>query len=319
MSKDSSTHPAGHPYHLVDPSTWPMLSSLAAGCMLGGAALYFHGYKPWLSLIGLVGVLGCMFGWWRNVVHEAVGGGHHTSAVQRGLRLGMALFIVSELMFFVAFFWSFFNASFFPTEAVGGVWPPKGIKTLDAMEFPLLNTLILLLSGCTVTWAHEAIRQNVRVEVVQALLITVLLGLIFSAVQAFEYHHTSFAFKDGVYPSNFFMATGFHGFHVIVGTTFLLVCLLRARKGHFKPDHHFGFEAAAWYWHFVDVVWLFLFVSIYLEAGQDLLPVIRAVGWTGFGLAALAIAFFASVVVWQWHLPILKRLTHYRRPLLHKS
>lgn len=312
---NSNNHSPKHPYHLVDPSPWPILTAFSVGFLALGSALFFHGYKPWLMGLGGVSLLSCMAIWWRDVVREAVKGGHHTSAVQRGLRIGMALFIASEVMFFVAFFWSFFNASLFPTPEIGGVWPPKTIKTLDAMELPLLNTLILLLSGCTVTWAHEAIRENVRVEVVQALLLTVLLGVIFSGVQAFEYHHASFAFKDGVYPTNFYMATGFHGFHVFVGTTFLLVCLLRARKGQFKPDHHVGFEAAAWYWHFVDVVWLFLFVSIYMEAGQSLLPIIKQIGWAGFGLIGIGIGVLASMMVWRWHEPMLQRLCQLRQRL----
>jgi cytochrome c oxidase subunit 3 len=175
----------------------------------------------------------------------------------------MALFIASEVMFFAAFFWAYFNASLFPTDAIGNVWPPKNIRTFDPLSLPLLNTLILLTSGVTVTWAHHALREGDRQGMLQGLALTILLGLSFTGVQAFEYSHAAFHFKDGIYPSTFFMATGFHGFHVIIGTTFLIVCFFRARAGHFKPDHHFGFEAAAWYWHFVDVVWLFLFTCIY--------------------------------------------------------
>jgi cytochrome c oxidase subunit 3 len=173
----------------------------------------------------------------------------------------MALFIASEVMFFAAFFWAFFTSSLFP---VGGVWPPKGIHPFNPWEIPFLNTLILLCSGTTVTWAHHALLEGDRKGLSRGLLLTVALGITFTALQAWEYSHAAFGFKDGIYPSTFFMATGFHGFHVIIGTCFLMVCLGRAEAGHFTPDHHFGFEAAAWYWHFVDVVWLFLFICVYI-------------------------------------------------------
>jgi cytochrome c oxidase subunit 3 len=187
----------------------------------------------------------------------------------------MVLFIASEVMFFAAFFWAFFDASLFADEVVqylrveftGGVWPPSGTQTFDAFDLPFLNTMILLLSGCTVTWAHHALQHGDRQGLLMGLSVTVVLGIFFTAIQAYEYGHAGFSFTDGIYSSTFFMATGFHGFHVIIGTTFLLVCLIRAYKGHFKPDHHFGLEAAAWYWHFVDVVWLFLFSCVYWWGG----------------------------------------------------
>ncbi len=204
------------------------------------------------------------FSWWRDVIREGEYKGDHTPVVQLGLRYGMALFIASEVMFFVAWFWAFFNASLFPKEAIGGVWPPKGVETLDPWHLPFVNTLILLLSGTTVTWAHHAMQEGDRQGLIQGLMVTVLLGLSFTSVQAYEYAHAAFHFKDGIYSSTFYMATGFHGAHVIIGTIFLLVCLFRAIAGHFKPEHHFGFEAAAWYWHFVDVVWVFLFFCIYI-------------------------------------------------------
>ncbi|HSR72844.1 MAG TPA: cytochrome c oxidase subunit 3, partial [Kiloniellales bacterium] len=199
-----------------------------------------------------------------DVVREATFEGHHTPIVQLGLRYGMVLFIASEVMFFAAFFWAFFDAALFPKEATGNQWPPVGIEPFDPLGVPFLNTLVLLLSGCTVTWAHHELREGNREGTVQGLIVTVLLGILFTSLQAYEYGHAAFSFTDGIYPSTFFMATGFHGFHVIIGTLFLMVCLFRAWRGHFKPDHHFGFEAAAWYWHFVDVVWLFLFSCVYL-------------------------------------------------------
>ena len=259
-----------HPYHLVDPSPWPVIGALFAGTMFGGTVLYMHGLTlfgipgPWVMGLGIAGVLAIMAIWWRDIIKEAVYGGYHTPVVQIGLRYGMALFIASEVMFFAAFFWAFFNASLFPTEAIGGVWPPKGVHPFDPFEVPFLNTLVLLLSGTTVTWAHHALIENNRRDLIRGLAVTVFLGLCFTSLQAYEYSHAAFSFTQGIYPSTFFMATGFHGFHVIIGTTFLCVCLGRAIKGHFQPDHHFGFEAAAWYWHFVDVVWLFLFTCIYV-------------------------------------------------------
>jgi cytochrome c oxidase subunit III len=249
-----------HPYHLVDPSPWPLLGSIAGGVMATGGVLFMHGYGTAVLIIGTLLVLLTMFLWWRDVRKEATFEGYHTPVVQIGMRFGMALFIASEVMFFAAFFWAFFTSSLFP---VGGIWPPKGITPFNPFEFPFLNTLILLLSGTTVTWAHHSLLEGNYKGLIQGLTVTVLLGASFTCVQAYEYAHAAFHFTGGIYPSTFFMATGFHGFHVIIGTTFLAVCWWRARKGDFTPTHHFGLEAAAWYWHFVDVVWLFLFVCIY--------------------------------------------------------
>ncbi len=258
-------HGRKHPYHLVDPSPWPVVGAISASFLTMGTVMFMHEYAGGgaVMTIGLIGILATMFLWWRDVVREATFEGYHTTVVQIGLRYGMALFIASEVMFFVAWFWAYFNASLFPTEAMGGVWPPEGVKTFDPWDLPLLNTLILLMSGVTVTWAHHEMREGNRAQTLQGIGLTIFLGLCFSAVQAYEYSHAAFGFTDGIYPTTFYMATGFHGFHVIVGTIFLMVCFVRTAKGHFKPDHHFGFEAAAWYWHFVDVVWLFLFICIY--------------------------------------------------------
>jgi len=273
MSASDGAHKANHPYHLVNPSPWPLTGSLGGLMFTFGMVQYMHD-KPlgglpaiWWIVPGIVFILGTMFFWFSDIVDEGEHQGHHTQVVQIGLRYGMALFIASEVMFFAAFFWAFFDASLFPKEAIGHIWPPKTIRPFDPFELPLLNTLILLTSGCTVTWAHHALRENDRKGLIQGLTITVLLGLCFTACQAYEYSHAAFGFKDTVFASTFFMATGFHGFHVIVGTTFLAVCLFRSLKGHFKPEHHFGFEAAAWYWHFVDVVWLFLFIFVYIWGG----------------------------------------------------
>jgi cytochrome c oxidase subunit III len=258
--------PYKHPYHLVDPSPWPLLGAFSGGALVLGIILIAHNNSWWMAGIGLVGMLATMALWWRDVIRESRTPGLHTPVVRLGLRYGMVLFIASEVMFFVAFFWAYFHFALFPEHVSGAakaIWPPAGIYTFDPFHLPFLNTMILLLSGCTVTWAHHALLQNDRKSLITALTLTVLLGLAFSGFQIKEYVIAPFGFRDGVYPSTFYLATGFHGFHVFVGTCFLAVCLFRAMRGHFTPERHFGFEAAAWYWHFVDVVWLFLFIFIY--------------------------------------------------------
>jgi cytochrome c oxidase subunit 3 len=255
-----------NPYHLVDPSPWPILGSLAGGLTVLGIVFEAH-YHTWtLLIIGLLAVFAVMFFWWRDVLKESHTPGLHTPVVRLGLRYGMMFFITSEVMFFVAFFWAYFHYALFPEHVLGAKvisWPPEGIRTFDPFHIPFLNTMILLLSGCTVTWAHHSLLENDRKGLIQGLLLTVLLGMSFTGFQALEYSHAPFHFGGSIYPSVFFLATGFHGFHVIVGTVFLIVCLFRAIAGDFTPERHFGFEAAAWYWHFVDVVWLFLFTCIY--------------------------------------------------------
>jgi cytochrome c oxidase subunit 3 len=273
MSTDTHGAPAilssglKQPYHLVDPSPWPLCGALTAGLTLFGIviAAHFHNYIP--LVLGFAGVLAVMFFWWRDVLRESSTAGMHSAVVRLGLRYGVVLFIASEVMFFVGFFWAFFHFALFPEHVLGAataVWPPAGITTFDPFKLPFLNTMILLLSGTTVTWAHHSLIHGDRQGLVRGLTLTVLLGLTFTACQAMEYSEAPFAFNGGgVYPAVFFLATGFHGFHVIIGTIFLFVCLMRARAGQFTPERHFGFEAAAWYWHFVDVVWLFLFICVY--------------------------------------------------------
>ncbi len=253
-----------HPYHLVNPSPWPAFGAFSALVLSGGALMYFKDNDNlWMIFPGLILALLTMYMWWRDVIREAIIDKAHTPTVQLGLRYGMALFIASEVMFFVAWFWAYFNAALFPTEWMGGIWPPEGTMTFDPWDLPFINTLILLLSGTTVTWAHHALKEGNREGLIAGLWLTVILGLLFTSLQVVEYLLAPFGFREGIYGSTFFMATGFHGFHVIVGTIFLAVCLVRAYKNQFLPNQHFGFEAAAWYWHFVDVVWLFLFTSIY--------------------------------------------------------
>lgn len=286
-------HAKNHDYHLVNPSPWPLVGSVAAFILAYGAIQFMHGGSTVMMAVGLGLVILTMFLWWRDVIREAEHLGDHTPVVQFHNRYGMILFIASEVMFFVAWFWAFFDVSLYPStgvdpittaggletamgqtsrnEVTKGVWPPEGTNTFNPWELPLVNTLILLLSGTTVTWAHHALLENNRKAVVLGLVLTIALGVLFTACQAFEYMHAGFAFSKesggNIYGSTFFMATGFHGLHVIIGTIFLMVTLGRVLAGHFTPKQHFGFEAAAWYWHFVDVVWLFLFACIYVWAG----------------------------------------------------
>jgi cytochrome c oxidase subunit III len=260
-----------HDYHLVNPSPWPLVGSISAFVLAVGAILFMRHVTPWVMLVGGVGVLYTMYSWWSDVVRES-SGGDHTRVVQISHRYGMMLFIASEVMFFVAWFWAYFDGFFRHADpmqyarvaATGGVWPPHGVELFNPWHLPLFNTLLLLTSGTTVTWAHHALLQNDREGLKWGLVLTILLGMTFTMVQAIEYSHAGFAYSGNFYGAAFFMATGFHGFHVIVGTIFLLVCLVRAQMGQFTPTKHLGFEFAAWYWHFVDVVWLFLFASIYV-------------------------------------------------------
>jgi len=254
-----------HSFHLVDPSPWPLVTAFSALLLTFGGVLVMNGYSTgnFLWKFGLFMVVFLMSIWWRDVIREGTYEGQHTQSVQSGLRIGMLLFILSEVMFFFAFFWAFFHSSFNPSHQLGGVWPPASLVTLDPWSIPVLNTVILLSSGASVTWAHHSIVSGSKGEAVFALSITVLLALIFTALQAFEYKSAEFTISDGIYGSTFYMATGFHGFHVFIGTCFLAVCLGRILADQFTREHHFGFEAAAWYWHFVDVVWLFLFITIY--------------------------------------------------------
>ena len=275
MTADEAEAPSlhKHPYHLVDPSPWPLVGAFAGGALVLGIILLAHYGIHWMLYLGMAGVIGTMFFWWRDVIQESKTPGMHTPVVRIGLRYGMILFIASEVMFFVAFFWAYFHFALYPQHVSGAavaMWPPQGVLTFDPFGLPFLNTMILLLSGCTVTWAHHSLLHGDRKGLIAGLTITVLLGLSFTTFQAIEYAEAPFKFTGGVYPSTFFLATGFHGFHVMVGTIFLFVCLMRATQGDFTPRRHFGFEAAAWYWHFVDVVWLFLFICIYFWGAGEI-------------------------------------------------
>jgi len=280
----ADAHAKHHDYHLVDPSPWPAVGAVSAFVLAVGLITWMHHSfsitlmnktylaAPYLFGAGAIGVLYTMLSWWKDVVNEAEHGGFHTRVVQISHRYGMILFIASEVMFFVAWFWAYFSTALFPTDIhqvmradfLGHEWPPKGIETFNPWHLPLLNTLILLTSGTTVTWAHHALLHNNRQGLKLGLILTIALGVTFTCVQAFEYSHAPFHYAGNIYGATFFMATGFHGAHVIIGSIFLTVCLIRAFAGQFTPKQHLGFEFAAWYWHFVDVVWLFLFACIYV-------------------------------------------------------
>ena len=259
-----------HPYHLVDPSSWTFTISFGLFFLTFGSVMYFHGYigSNLLIVTGLLMVILTMYTWFRDIVREAVYEGQHTKQVQLGLRNGMLLFIFSELLFFISFFWAFFHSSLAPTPDIGSLWPPLGIKTINAWGIPLLNTIILLSSGATITWAHHSIVFGDRKNSILSLIITISLSLFFTLIQAYEYIESTFSISDSIYGTTFFLLTGFHGIHVIVGTIFIIISTIRLINHHFTKQHHFGFEAAAWYWHFVDVVWLFLFVAVYWWGGN---------------------------------------------------
>lgn len=251
------------PYHLVELSPWPASGSVSGLLLTGGLALWIHDHGIIGLLLAAPITLLTIIQWWRDVSREGTFIGHHTTPVVVGLRWGIVLFITSEVIFFFGFFWAFFHRRLSPTPELGCCWPPTGITPINPFSVPLLNTAVLLASGVTVTWSHHRIIEGNRLEAIQGLALTVILGIYFTFLQAGEYWEASFTIADRVFGSTFFVATGFHGLHVIIGRSFLRVCLFRLTLHHFSPTHHFGFEAAAWYWHFVDVVWIFLFTCIY--------------------------------------------------------
>lgn len=254
---------SNHAFHLVDQRPWPLTGAIAALTITTGIVKWFHTFRPQLFIFGASILILTCIQWWRDIRREGTFQGLHTYIVAKGLRWGIILFITSEVLFFFSFFWAFFHRRLSPTIEIGLQWPPIGVLPFNPFQVPLLNTIILLASGVTVTWAHHGIIERNFSQTKQGLILTVLLGLYFTSLQALEYWEASFTISDSAYGSTFFLATGFHGIHVIIGTTFLAVCLYRHLGFHFSNSHHFGFEAAAWYWHFVDVVWLFLYIRIY--------------------------------------------------------
>jgi len=254
-----------HSYHLVDPSPWPFMAALGAFMLTTGAVLYMHKYSGgWNLLItGVLVIIFVMFVWWRDVIREATFEDRHNSVVQKGLRLGMILFILSEIMFFFAFFWAFFHSSIAPVYNIGGVWPPAAISIINTYALPMTNTVFLLTSGATITWAHHALLAKAKKHLLVSLIFTLNLAILFISLQSVEYIKAPFNISDGIFGSCFYMTTGFHGFHVFVGTIALIVSFLRSVLNHYTITKHVGFESALWYWHFVDVVWLILFIFIY--------------------------------------------------------
>jgi len=252
-----------HSFHIVDESPWPVRASLAITFVTFGALEYLHVGGIKLLTLGTVFLLWVSWRWWGNIATEGTYLGCHSSKIQAVLRTGIILFILSEVIFFVRFFWGFFHRRVSPTLEAGLIWPPRGVEALDPNSVPLLNTIILLTSGIAITRSHHAIIIGKGEETKLYLFFTIFLGAYFTYLQKWEYDLTSFAISDSIYGSTFFLITGFHGLHVIVGTIFLLVILVRMVRFRFRAEHHFGFEAAAWYWHFVDVVWLFLYIRVY--------------------------------------------------------
>jgi len=251
------------PFHLVEPRPWPLTGSFGAFFIAMGLVFWFHGKGIICLVAGLILVIITIIQWWRDVIREGTFLGFHTRIVESGLRYGIIMFILSEVCFFFSFFWAFFHSSLAPTIELGCIWPPVGIYPLDAFTTPLLNTCVLLFSGVTVTWSHFSIIEGSRKESIHRLIFTVVLGIYFTFLQLGEYIETSFTVADSVYGSVFFVATGFHGLHVIIGSVFLAVCLYRIFEHQMRRGRHSGFEAAAWYWHFVDVVWIFLYLWVY--------------------------------------------------------
>lgn len=254
-----------HPFHIVNPSPWPLFTALSSFFIVFGLVLFMHFYQKGLFFFtfGLLTTALCGFFWVRDVVREATFEGNHTSLVRKGLRMGVVLFIVSEVMLFFAFFWGFFHSSLNPVPEIGCIWPPKGIEPLNPFHVPLLNTYILLTSGAFVTWAHYSILAGFRRQAIVALIYTIILAVVFTLCQYYEYCNANFNISDGIYGSTFYMITGFHGAHVIIGTGFLIGSLIRLIKHHFTTQQHVGLEFAIWYWHFVDVVWIFVFFFVY--------------------------------------------------------
>jgi cytochrome c oxidase subunit 3 len=254
-----------HPFHLVSPSPWPIITSFSLLNLTFSGVLFMHNFQGsvyfvWLGLFNLIYFMAL---WFRDIISEGTYLGNHTMAVQKGLNLGVALFIVSEGLFFLGIFWAYFHSSLAPTVEVGAQWPPMGINAINPFELPALNTVILLASGVTVTYAHHSLIQGNRSGTLYGLLFTLILATVFTICQGIEYTVSSFTISDGTYGSCFYFGTGFHGLHVIIGTAFIAVGMWRVLAYHLTDHHHLGLEASILYWHFVDVVWLFLFISIY--------------------------------------------------------
>jgi len=254
-----------HPFHIVTPSPWPFFTALSILITVMGCVLFLHRYESGLFtfLYGLFCLALVLSFWWRDVIREATFQGKHTRACQNGLAIGFVCFIISEGMFFFSFFWAFFHSALSPAVEIGCIWPPNGITPLHPLGIPLINTLVLVISGSWVNLVLVAVRGGFFSDAVSAFKWTINLGLLFTLLQLYEYKTAHFTIADGIYGSTFYLTTGFHGLHVIIGTIFLIVCFFRLLLGHFTREHHLGLRFAAWYWHFVDIVWLFVYASFY--------------------------------------------------------
>lgn len=254
-----------HLFHLVNLSPWPLLASFSLFTLVSGLAFYMHKIPAGgvFTIFGLACLSHCAYYWFCDIIDEATYSGYHTLVVRKGLRLGPSLFIVSEIMLFFGFFWAFFHAALSPTGDIGCEFPPEGISVIFVPDIPLFNTFLLIISGISLTWAHYSLSVNKLKNVIDAFIITIFYGLLFVCLQVFEYYETKFSFSDSVYSCSFFMLTGLHGCHVIAGVSFLCVCLIRLTQRHYMLNHYLGFVFAIWYWHFVDIVWIFLFFTVY--------------------------------------------------------
>nr|ALO64582.1 cytochrome c oxidase subunit III [Andrena nitida] len=254
---------SNHPFHMVTISPWPMLTSINIMNMLISMVLLMYMKMTSLLLLSTMTLILCLFQWWRDVIRESTFQGFHTYTVTKLIKMSMILFIISELMFFVAFFWTYFHSSIAPSIEIGMTWPPTSIKQINPYNIPLLNSVILVSSGITITWAHYALMTEKMMETKMSLMLTIMLGVYFTFLQVIEYMETTFCFNDSIYGSIFFMTTGFHSSHVNIGLMFLSTCFMRLSMNHFSKMHHLHFETASWYWHFVDIIWLFLYITIY--------------------------------------------------------
>jgi len=252
-----------HKYHIIEIRPWPLWCSVGIFSLTSSLIIIIQLKSRLFFFCSLFSLIFMAFTWWRDVIRESLLQGWHHSVVIDGLKLGIILFITSEVFFFVSFFWGYFHRRLSPNIDIGQIWPPYFINSFNPINVPLLNTIILLSSGVRVTWSHHAILNNQMKKANFSLLLTILLGLYFSFLQGMEYFQAEFCIRDSIYGSSFFIATGFHGLHVMIGSTFLLMCYIRMKNFQISSNHLIGFEAAAWYWHFVDIVWLFLYISIY--------------------------------------------------------
>nr|YP_010999046.1 cytochrome c oxidase subunit III [Pealius mori]WPM91804.1 cytochrome c oxidase subunit III [Pealius mori]CAD5105721.1 cytochrome c oxidase subunit 3 [Pealius mori] len=254
---------SNHFFHLVNFSPWPILMAFNL-INVGSSIIIMILNKELIPVsIAVILVLMIKFQWWRDVVREALYEGAHSKMVKQGISMGVLSFIISELCFFVSFFWMYFYLSLSPDMVMGMVWPPAGITSVNFLDIPLLNTLILLASGFFITWSHYSLMKSSDSEMKISYVTAILLGIYFFIIQMYEYYELSFDLSDSAFGSSFFILTGFHGFHVVVGILFLSVNFKRLINNNFSMMYPMGFEYSIWYWHFVDVVWLFLYLFLY--------------------------------------------------------